>query len=916
MEHTTRDLYDLLRRHFGHEQFKGQQEEIITSVLNKEDALVVMPTGGGKSLCYQLPALRFDGLTLVVSPLIALMTDQVEGLKKKGVPAAFINSSLKREEAMRVQELAEKGKIKLLYVAPERLAMSGFRRFLARLKVDLVAIDEAHCISVWGHDFRPDYRRLGELRRNLSGVPFLALTATATEQVRQDIIKQLQLATPRQFTHSFNRANLNYRVLPKHSARSDFSALKALIQKQKSGSTIIYRTKRKSVEDLAGQLRRAGLDALPYHAGLDSDSRRDIQESFMSGQVPVIVATIAFGMGIDKPNIRLLVHYDLPMTLEGYYQETGRAGRDSHIADCVLFYSKNDRRTLDYFIRKMEDATQRRSARKKLSQVLDYCELKTCRRKYILRYFGESWKVSNCGCCDNCLRSGRQARPIPAGRTQSGALSDLTVLLRIRDVLAGRYSLNWSTQVPVHKWEGVSVDTSTSPPTVTELVLDGVGLSGLIPDELGRISELRILDLMNNELRGQIPPALGHLQKLEELHLTNNKLIGTIPPSLGNLIKLEELLLGGNQVSGAIPSALGNLEKLKGLFLDGNELSGEIPRELGNLKNLEALALVDNNLSGSIPKELGNLTNLEVLYIADNQLLGCVPDSIAKARDNDLDKLGLPCCGNLDNSVDNRDISGDCAILLEIRDVLAESSTLNWSKSVPMQEWEGIRLDNTTVPSRVKEIHLNGKELTGTLPPSIASLTHLTLLHLRDNKLGGNIPSELGRLEKLEWLSLSENQLTGAIPKELGNLKSLERLFLRNNKLCGQIPTELGMLRNLKWLYLSHNDLHGPIPSTFGFLSSLEWLYLSHNKLSGSVPSELEGLSRLKALSLSRNKLSGCLPRKLRYIKEHDLAALGLPLCGPPPSTNVGGSLGEDGSQRSGRLKRLIEMLQNWGPDD
>ncbi len=313
---SSDDLKRLLKRHFGHAQFRGQQESIVTSVLSGEDALVVMPTGGGKSLCYQLPALVFDGLTLVVSPLIALMADQVNGLNRRGIAAAFINSSQSREEIRQIQRLAERGHLRLLYVAPERLATSGFRRFLARLKVDLVAIDEAHCISVWGHDFRPDYRRLGELRTSLAGVPFLALTATATKQVQQDILKQLRLAKPRQFIHSFNRANLNYSVLPKHSPQRDFAELSTLLQKHRGDSAIIYRTKRKSVEELASQLRHAGINAVPYHAGLGNEARRTIQESFMSSQVPVIVATIAFGMGIDKSNIRLLVHYDLPMSLE------------------------------------------------------------------------------------------------------------------------------------------------------------------------------------------------------------------------------------------------------------------------------------------------------------------------------------------------------------------------------------------------------------------------------------------------------------------------------------------------------------------------------------------------------------------------------------------------------------------------
>ena len=915
LERTTRDLYDLLRKHFGHEQFKGQQEEIISRVLNKEDALVVMPTGGGKSLCYQLPAMRFEGLTLVVSPLIALMTDQVDGLKKKGVAAAFINSSLKRDEFRRVQELAEKGKLKILYVAPERLSRPSFRRFLSTLDINLLAIDEAHCISVWGHDFRPDYRRLGELRGNLPGVPFLALTATATGQVRQDIITQLLLKAPKQFIHSFNRSNLNYKVLPKRTAQRDFAALTALLQKHKGNSVIIYRTKRKSVDEMSARLNRAGFDALPYHAGLASDARRNIQESFMSGRVHIIVATIAFGMGIDKSNIRLIAHFDLPMSLENYYQETGRAGRDDHLAECVLFYSPSDRKTPDYFIRQITDATQRRNALMKLEQVLEYCELKECRRMYILRYFGEQWNKRNCGCCDNCLRNVRQPSSTRPRKAHSSLRGDFAALLKIRDELAGGYSLNWSAQVPFHEWDGVSADTSTHPPTVTDLELEGVGLTGVMPTALGRISELKTLDLMDNELRGPIPSELGNLTSLEKLYLSNNKLSGSIPSALGNLSKLDGLLLGGNELRGTIPSTLGSLGNLEGLILDDNELSGGIPPEFGNLKNLETLILEKNNFSGPIPAELGKLTNLEVLYIADNQLRGCVPDSLAKARDNDLDSLGLPFCGDVDDWVKKPDLFGDAALLLEIRDVLAGSGSLNWSEKVSVMEWEGVRVDSSSNTSRVTEIRLGGKGLTGAIPTRLAKLTDLRLLYLKDNELRGEIPVELGKLTNLKWLSLSDNRLTGSIPKELGHLSNLERLFLRNNKLNGSIPPELGNLKSLEWLYLSHNELHGSIPSVLGGLTKLELLYLSHNKLSGSIPLELERLNRLKSLSLSDNTLSGCVPERLRSVKENDLVHLGLPLCGSSPPTPRRGSHTKKGPRRSGRLKRLIQRLQSWGPD-
>ena len=365
------------------------------------DGLVLMPTGGGKSLCYQLPALRLDGLTLVVSPLIALMKDQVDGLKSNGIPAAFLNSSLTFAEMRRVQEQAQQGVLKILYVAPERLSNSAFQGFLARLKVSLVAVDEAHCISVWGHDFRPEYRRLGELRQSLPGVPFLALTATATERVRGDILGQLQLSQPQAYIASFNRANLNYSVVPKR--RDSFDTLLALLQKHKGESGIIYCTSRKETESMAARLRGKGFDAQPYHAGLDDEVRRQTQERFIRDQVSIIVATIAFGMGIDKPNVRLIVHYSIPKSLEGYYQETGRAGRDGLPSDCVLLYTYGDAAKQEYFFDEIEDEAERRNARQKLAQVVEFCQLHTCRRKYILGYFGEERAEENCGGCDICL---------------------------------------------------------------------------------------------------------------------------------------------------------------------------------------------------------------------------------------------------------------------------------------------------------------------------------------------------------------------------------------------------------------------------------------------------------------------------------------------------------------------------------
>ena len=340
-------MKELLKRYFGYDTFRPLQEEIIGSVMQKRDALVIMPTGGGKSLCYQLPALRLDGITLVVSPLISLMKDQVDALKANGIAAELVNSTLTYAEIGRVQAQAQRGDLKILYLAPERLALPDFRGFLKALDVSLVAVDEAHCISEWGHDFRPDYRTLGDLRRSMATVPFIALTATATERVRHDIVSQLGLKEPQQFIASFDRPNLRYEVRPKRRA---YEQLVQLLRERSGESAIIYCFSRKDTEELADKLRDEGFKALPYHAGMDGETRGRNQEGFIRDEADIIVATIAFGMGIDKPDVRLVVHQELPKSLEAYYQQTGRAGRDGLPSDCALFYSYGDKIKQDFFI--------------------------------------------------------------------------------------------------------------------------------------------------------------------------------------------------------------------------------------------------------------------------------------------------------------------------------------------------------------------------------------------------------------------------------------------------------------------------------------------------------------------------------------------------------------------------------------
>lgn len=397
-------VLETLRERFDYDDFLPMQEGVVENVLAGKDSLVLMPTGSGKSVCYQLPALLLDALTLVVSPLIALMKDQVDALQSKDIAAAFINSTMTYTEVRRVQEEAYHGQLDILYVAPERLMTPKFNDFLRALKLNLIAIDEAHCISEWGHDFRPDYRHLQTLRSGFPNVPIIALTATATERVQQDIVDQLRMPEAKRFVASFNRPNLAYHVRPK---RQTFDALVELLRRNSDRSAIIYRFSRQETENLASRLSRHGFKALPYHAGLEDDVRRDTQERFMKDEVPIIVATIAFGMGVDKPNIRLVVHYDLPKTVESYYQETGRAGRDGQDSECVLFFSYRDKMKQEFFINQIENSSQHKNAKAKLAKMVEYCNAKSCRRAFLLNYFGEDWLEGNCGACDVCIAETR-----------------------------------------------------------------------------------------------------------------------------------------------------------------------------------------------------------------------------------------------------------------------------------------------------------------------------------------------------------------------------------------------------------------------------------------------------------------------------------------------------------------------------
>lgn len=403
MSQTTLNLTEALKHHFGFSIFKENQKEIIQSLLDGKNVFVLMPTGGGKSLCYQLPALLMEGVAVVISPLIALMKNQVDAIRSTSEEdhvAHFLNSSLSKSTINTVKRDIVAGKTKLLYVAPESLSKEDNVEFLKKIKISFFAVDEAHCISEWGHDFRPEYRKIRALVESIADVPIIALTATATEKVRLDIKKSLGIMDAVDFRSSFNRANLYYEIRPK-TQHVDRDIIK-FIKKHPGKSVIIYCLSRKKVEALAEVLRMNGVKAAPYHAGLEAAVRSRTQDDFLSERIEVIVATIAFGMGIDKPDVRYVIHYDIPKSIEGYYQETGRAGRDGGEGCCIGFYSRKDLQKLEKFV-DSKPLSEQELGRQLLRETAAYAESSVCRRKLILHYFGEAYEKDNCGNCDNCI---------------------------------------------------------------------------------------------------------------------------------------------------------------------------------------------------------------------------------------------------------------------------------------------------------------------------------------------------------------------------------------------------------------------------------------------------------------------------------------------------------------------------------
>jgi ATP-dependent DNA helicase RecQ len=457
LKSNTPELLPLLKQYFGFTSFRPLQEEIIRDSLAGRDTFALLPTGGGKSLCFQLPALTRDGLTVVVSPLIALMKDQVDALQAAGVPATFLNSSLATEESRKRLRGLHNGEFRLLYVAPERLMLSGFLADLQKWNVQLVAVDEAHCISEWGHDFRPEYRQLAQLRELFPKVPFMALTATATGRVREDIVTHLKLREPKCYVASFNRPNLTYRVIAKNKP---FDQLFEFLRARPKESGIVYCLSRKATESVAERLNENGIKAKPYHAGLTPKERGEHQELFLRDNIRVVCATIAFGMGINKPNVRFVVHYDLPKNIEGYYQETGRAGRDGLPGECVLLFSAGDAVKQTTFIDEKPNPQEREIARKQLQQMVHYAECAACRRTELLAYFGEEFSADDCGACDNCLS------PRATFDGTLAAQKFLSCVYRIREKNGFGVGLNHVVEVltgadteKIRKWEHAQLST-------------------------------------------------------------------------------------------------------------------------------------------------------------------------------------------------------------------------------------------------------------------------------------------------------------------------------------------------------------------------------------------------------------------------------------------------------------------------
>lgn len=492
---------EVLNKQFGFNEFRFHQQQIIESVLAKKDTAVLMPTGGGKSLCYQIPALLFDGLTIVISPLIALMKDQVDGLRLNGVAASFLNSTLSANEQTQIMNDIRNQQIKILYIAPEKIFINEqqFLNFLKPLNISLFAIDEAHCISQWGHDFRPEYLQLAVLKKHFPGVPIIALTATADELTRKDILEKLKLQSPKIFISSFNRENIHYYIEPK---RNWLPYLLNYLKEHKEESGIIYCLSRASTESLAHDLVEYGFSAKPYHAGLEKQIRDQHQELFIKDKVKIIVATIAFGLGIDKSNVRYVFHVDLPKNIESYYQETGRAGRDGIKSDAILFYGRGDLVKLKKFCEIENNPAQSKIMLEKLNKMARLCETQTCRRKFMMNYFGEEYP-NYCGSCDVCLSKYEKFDGTIIAQKALSAVTRLDQRYGVNfviDFLRGSKSekiMDWQMRLKTY---GVGADTGKEE---WRQYLNDLIVMGYLHQDEGQYPVLKLTDKSKAVLKGE-----------------------------------------------------------------------------------------------------------------------------------------------------------------------------------------------------------------------------------------------------------------------------------------------------------------------------------------------------------------------------------------------------------------------------
>jgi len=528
------DLKGSLKELFGFDSFKGMQEEVISTIMKGEDCFVIMPTGAGKSLCYQLPALISDGTAIIISPLIALMKNQVDairGFSDSDSVAHFLNSSLTKTQTEKVKNDVSEGRTKMLYVAPETLKKDETIDFLRSVKLSFVAVDEAHCISEWGHDFRPEYRRIKQIVKEIDDVPMVALTATATPKVQLDIQKSLNMLDARVFKSSFNRDNLYYEVMPKGSKAQTMKDLISFVNKRKGKSGIIYCLSRKKTEDVSDILRANGINALPYHAGLDAKTRAGNQDKFLMEDADVICATIAFGMGIDKPDVRFVIHYDVPKSLEGYYQETGRAGRDGLAGDCMLFYNPKDTEKLEKFL-KDKPVAEREIGTQLISEMAFFAESSQCRRKSLLHYFGETFSSDNCNeMCDNCRNP----------RETTEATEQLVIALKTIQHTDGKVALKHI----------VNILTGKSSPEVKAYKHDTFELFGKGKDEgenywktlirYGQINNLIIKNIERYGLLSISEQGIAYLEKPTKVHVAQDREFEAISDSDFDKIQIESV---------------------------------------------------------------------------------------------------------------------------------------------------------------------------------------------------------------------------------------------------------------------------------------------------------------------------------------------------------------------------------------